>query len=152
MSDYGTIAEADSYLASNSTWLALTDAQKTTHLTRAEAYLDALDWKGDLADSAQTIAWPRTGVLDKEGRTVDEATVPDDITSAFFECAALDLAGTLYANADTPLTSKTVTAGSVSVSKDYAGATSTAPAHGNWVQNLIEQYLNLATANTLLRA
>lgn len=152
MSDYGTIAEADTYLAADSDWLALTDAQKTTHLTRAEAYLDSLSWKGDIADDAQTIAWPRTGVIDKEGRSVDEATVPDDITSAFFECAALDLDGTLFANSDTPLTSKTVTAGSVSVSKSYAGASDTAPVHGNWVENLIKQYLNTADENVLLRA
>ena len=152
MSDYGTISEADTYLATNATWLALTDAEKTVHLTRSEAYLDSQDWQGDITASAQTIAWPRTSVIDKEGREVASDSVPDDITSAFFECAAIDLAGTLYDTAETSVTSKTVTAGSVSVSKDYSSPTSTTPLHGNWVQNLIEQYLDTADDNLLLRA
>jgi hypothetical protein len=149
MSDYGTATEADTYLGLP--WSALTAAQKAASLTKAEAYLDSLDWQGELTATTQTIAWPRTGVYDKEGREVASDSVPDDITSAFFECAALDSTGELFYTPEANVTSKSVSAGSVSVSKTYTDTTA-APIHGQWVQNLIEQYLNQYPSDSLLRA
>ena len=149
MSDYGTTAEADAYLGLP--WSSLTTAQKEASLTKAEAYLDSMDWQGSLTATSQTIAWPRTGVYDKEGREVASDSVPADITSAFFECAKLDSTGELFYTPEAQVTSKSVSAGSVSVSKTYTDTVS-APLHGQWVQNLIDQYLNQYSSDSLLRA
>ena len=149
---YGTIAEADTYWTGNTEWLAQTDTQKQKNLDRSESYLDSLNWQGVLTDAAQTIAWPRTGVVDREDRPVDPDTIPDDITAAYFECAELDRTGELYTTAEAALTSKTVAAGSVSVSKSYSGSSNTAPVHGEYVDNLVDQYLENFSEYSLLRA
>ena len=149
---YGTIAEADVYLASNQQWLAQTTEAKQKNLDRSEVYLDSLCWQGSLTDTLQTIAWPRTGVIDQEGRTVDPDTIPVEITNAFFECAALDMTGSLYAPEESSVTAKTVSAGSVSVSKNYSEPSSPPPAHGMWVDTLISQYMCQLEEDHLLRA
>ena len=146
---YGTVAEADTYLGLP--WTTLTTAAKEASLVKAEAYLDSLDWQGSITSTDQTIAWPRTGVIDKEGRTVASDAVPADITSAFFECAKLDSTGELFYTPEAQVTSKSVSAGAVSVSKTYTDTTS-APIHGQWIQNLIDQYLNQYASDSLLRA
>ncbi len=147
---YGNLQDAETYLGSP--WLDQTTEAKQKNLYRAEQYLDSLDWQGELTDPEQEIAWPRTGVYDSEGRAVPDDAIPSDITDAYYECAGLDHAGTLYATQEAAVTAKSVTAGSVSVSKEYLTSQAQEPTHGVYVETLIGQYLEQFDEHHLMRA
>ncbi|MEO0955674.1 MAG: DnaT-like ssDNA-binding protein [Pseudomonadota bacterium] len=117
---YVTREEADAYasLRSWTTWAALTDPAKDAVLLDAASYLDlSYDWKGSIASTSQAMAWPRQGVVDHEGRTVDSASVPARVKNAQIELANIAVAngGQLVTN-QTERDISRVQAGSVSVS------------------------------------
>ncbi len=147
---YGTLEGAEAYLGSP--WRDQAAGAKQKNLHKAEQYLDSLNWQGELTDSAQDIAWPRTGVYDSEGRAVPDDTIPDDVVTAYYECAGLDFEGGLYSTQEAAVTSKSVTAGSVSVSKEYLTSQVQEPTHGQYVEMLIGQYLEQFDEYHLLRA
>lgn len=82
---YGTLAEHNAYWASHgnpSTWTGATDAVKTAAFVTASEYLDAkygTAWKGWKAVEGQVLAWPRSGVVDNDYRSVSSTTVPQTI-------------------------------------------------------------------------
>ena len=87
-----TQAAADAYMASHArgsvSWGALGDPAKEIYLVTAFRELQRLCYKGaKTGGSAQTAAWPRTSVLDREGDPIDENTIPDDIKNAQIEYA-----------------------------------------------------------------
>ncbi len=140
MSDYGTLAGADTYHTGNATWEAYTDAVKNAALDAASIYLDVgFFWKGVIAESDQDNAWPRAGVYDLEGRYVASDSVPTPIVNAFYEIALIDAAGSLYDQDGSVLKSKAVAAGSVSSSKTYT-TYKILPNHGEYVSAMLKPY------------
>lgn len=100
---YATIAEADAYSTGRgwTAWGTASDAEKEFALKDAAVYLDSsYTWKGSIATLSQALAWPRAEVTDKEGRTLDNSTIPQRIKDASAELANLRLAGPLVTAAD----------------------------------------------------
>lgn len=139
MAIYGTELDADTYLADKPTWLALTSAEKQVFLERAARWLDMQRWRGNATDAYQDLTWPRSGMYNRNGGSLDPSIIPDDILSASYELAYLDHDGkSLFADSVTidyasssgaagGLTRNTVTAGKsggVEVTKEYATSTS----------------------------
>lgn len=113
---YATLAEADAYAAARSwtDWDALTDAAKEARLTEAAVYLDtSYAWKGSITSTAQVMSWPRTGVVDGEGRVLATDAYPDRLKAAQIELARLASA-TLVTN-DATGEVKQIQAGSVGI-------------------------------------
>jgi hypothetical protein len=113
---YATLAEADAYASARSwaDWAALTDAVKELRLTEAATYIDtSYTFKGTITSSAQVMAWPRTGVVDSEGREIAADAYPTRLKEAQIELARIASAG-LVTN-DTAGEVTALTAGSVSL-------------------------------------
>ena len=86
---YASLAEAEAYMATlvhKDAW-AGTDQTKEAALQQATRLLDTLAWKGRKATAAQALAWPRTGVTDRDGYEVDPATIPVALRNACAEFA-----------------------------------------------------------------
>jgi len=63
-------------------------ADKEAAIRRATAYLNGLAWKGTRTlGRAQSLAWPRTGVVDCEGLSIGDAEIPLDLIYAQHELA-----------------------------------------------------------------
>ncbi len=98
---YATSAEADVYLATNATWLALTDSEKDAHLLNATYYID------------------------KNYNCTFSDTVEDEAGYACSILAAKDMASSIYTVDDTggsSIVEKEVKAGSVLTKKRYGGS------------------------------
>ena len=115
---YVTVAEFVTYGTAKG-WdslLNLSNAALEQLLKDAFTYLNnSFGWKGQITDLSQAGAWPRVNVVDKEGRTLDSATVPTVV-----ENAQMEIAGLQHINGDilatrTDGTVKSVKAGSVAV-------------------------------------
>lgn len=120
MAIYGTEAGADVYLANEPTWLALTSADKQIQLEEAALWLNTQSWLGSAADAYQDNAWPRSGMYNRNGGSIDSSTTPDDVLNASYELAFLNFSGkTLFAS---------------SVTKDYAASSGAA---GGLIQNTV---------------
>ena len=95
----------------------LTAPQVDPFHTIAREYMDATyEWDGSITSLDQATSWPRTGVTDKEGRTIASDAVPEQIKQA-----QIELAIAAEANSNRILDNagaagvKSVKAGSVSV-------------------------------------
>lgn len=114
---YATLAEADAYAAARSwaDWAALTTAAKELRLTEAAIYLDtSYSWKGSITSEAQAMSWPRTGVVDLEGRTIASDAYPARLKAAQIELARLASTTALVTN-DAQGEVKSIQAGSVGI-------------------------------------
>lgn len=80
-----SVADADTFHTDrgNTTWTG-TDAVKEVALRRASFFLThAFSWKGEpLTQRTQALAWPRVGVIDGDGFSVDSDAVPQEIKDA----------------------------------------------------------------------
>ena len=90
---YVTLAAATTYLTDarlwTSTWIAATTAIKETALIWATMLIDvSFDFPGYITDQDQALRWPRSGVVDADGRFVDYDTIPSLIVKATCELAA----------------------------------------------------------------
>ena len=90
---YATLVEADAYHANrlhNSAWTGASDATKESALIWATNLLDAnMGWHGYATTDTQALDWPRTGVVDKNGYTIDSDVIPQDLKNAQSELAFL---------------------------------------------------------------
>ena len=119
---YASVAEADLYLAADpgrsTTWAAYTEDQKEQGLVQATRYLDSFTWRGNLTDETtpQATEWPRANLTDKNGLTVNSATVPQEIEDATIILAYEFLGDTSLSDSfDTSSNVKRVKAGSVEI-------------------------------------
>jgi hypothetical protein len=108
---YATVLEADSYFEDKlggEDWIDLEDSVKSQALITATSLLDDKSWIGIIADSSQSLAWPRIGSFfdPKLGYVValDSTEVPTRIITALYE-----LALHLSANTDVLSSSSSVT-------------------------------------------
>jgi len=96
---YISRANADSYFTNHGSptdWTGATDANKDSALRYATVFLDSMyTWRGTIADESQVLRWPRAGVVDDEGRDIDDDTIPQKIKDAQCELGLLHLASVL---------------------------------------------------------
>lgn len=90
VNSYADVGDSITYFLDtlrSSRWTAVDVNTKSAALIDATRYLDRLNWIGTKTSSAQPLAWPRSGVVDKEGNVVDGGTVPSFIKEATYEVA-----------------------------------------------------------------
>ncbi len=101
---YGVDSEADTYMTARwggSAWSdAEVDERKQT-LVSATRMIDRENWLGQKTVSAQALEFPRTGLTDKDGNSVDSATVPLVVEEANYELAFALLNDAAVQEADT---------------------------------------------------
>jgi hypothetical protein len=88
---YPSLAEAEAYIETrlhSSTWLAATDEVKKASLVMATRVLDGvMCWTGSAASETQKLAWPRTGMYNRNGVEIGDTIVPDELKEATTELA-----------------------------------------------------------------
>lgn len=111
---YASIATVDAYATARAltAWTG-TDAVKEAAIREATVYLDtSYAWKGAIEVETQALAWPREGVLDKEGREV--TGLPQRVIDACCELAVMKLSAALVTSRSEAEV-QSMTAGSVSI-------------------------------------
>jgi len=102
---YSTLAEAETYFESRlhkTDWSGETDADKNIALVWATRLLDEqVDWVGVVWDDDQALRWPRSSVVDADGRDVTYDTIPQFLKDATAELAMHLLAGDRVDDDDT---------------------------------------------------
>ncbi|KKB09401.1 DnaT-like ssDNA-binding protein [Devosia chinhatensis] len=97
MSDhYGTREDANTYHAArgNASWAAATTGARDAALVRGSQSLDGLygaRYPGTITDAAQSLLWPRQGVIFR-GQVFNDDVVPLPIIRAAYELALRELA------------------------------------------------------------
>lgn len=122
---YVTLAEATTYYtdrAHSSAWEDFED--KSDVLVTASLMLDwYMPWKGSKTDSTQSMEWPRSDVLLRDGTEVAVDTIPSYIKTAVFELALFSLASDRAG--DNALAGiEQIKAGSLSIKSSQGGANS----------------------------
>jgi len=88
---YASLTEADVYFYTRlftGDWTDAETADKEKSLKWATRLLDErVQWNGSIASNAQALRWPRTGVVDQDGRTVSHTSIPDFLINATSEFA-----------------------------------------------------------------
>lgn len=118
---YSDVSDADDYFNGSSQfsdWDALTTAEKQRGLVSSTRLLERQTWQGSKTSSSQDLAWPRTGVTDRDGEAVDSATIPAEIIEAS-QLLALDIAlgQSVESSTTTEDLNKRIKAGSVEIEK-----------------------------------
>ena len=140
VNSYVSLADAVAYMADRlytDAWDSATSGQQEKALIMAATALDSQNWKGVITSDDQAMAWPRSGVYDREGREVDSATVPQPVKDAQAEIALAILAED-PADARDPAV-KRMKAGSVEV--EYRSALSAASAIRGAALPLVKPFL-----------
>lgn len=76
---YVSVTDVDTYCENRglTTWSnSYDDDAKEQAILRAMDYIEALFWKGLKANESNALEWPRSGVVDKNGYTVEDNAVP----------------------------------------------------------------------------
>jgi hypothetical protein len=130
---YLSEADADTYHTNHgnpTTWSSKTTAQKEEALRLATQYVDATyggSWLGRRNLQAQALDWPRLGVTDFDGFTVDSDAVPRQVADATAEMAGRYAAGTtLFPDLTSPgtITSERVKVEGIEEEIHYVGGRS----------------------------
>jgi hypothetical protein len=66
---------------------AYSDDQKEQAILRAMDYLEALPWKGAKEDEDNALEWPRSGVVDHNGYSIDSDEIPAGIINGVCRAA-----------------------------------------------------------------
>jgi hypothetical protein len=93
---YNSLAELETYYTAHGApegWSTLDDVAKCKHARNAAAWMDRRwPWLGLITyavSPAQALAWPRSGAVDRDGRTIDRETIPTGIKSLHAEVTKL---------------------------------------------------------------
>lgn len=134
---FADVAWADAYFAAqlySEEWETATADQKAQALITATRSLARLRWDGWPATAAQPLPFPRTGLLDREGRySIPSGIFPEDLKAATAEAAKQYLADGQLPS--TPLETTGIhrlKAGSVEVEYEAGGAP-----QKEWVSDLV---------------
>ena len=123
---YITLADADQNHedrpAVGTTWADATSDEKNAALLFATKMLDSLVvWTGWVASETQSLLWPRTGMVYRNGYSVDTDVVPTELQEATAEFARQSLVGDITGNSDVEAQGITkIKAGSVEIAFDQA--------------------------------
>lgn len=91
---YATLAEAQAYmdsLAYKAAWASATQAAREGALRSACRKLDLCSWKGTKTTGPQALEWPRYGVTDRSGYSIEASTIPTWLKNAQAEQALREL-------------------------------------------------------------
>ena len=89
---YCTVQFYKDYWDNKGVTVGETDEQIQAAIVTVTQYIDGNNkWKGCIVDSDQTLAWPRYGVVDNEGRNIASDIVPLDVQYATSEYASREL-------------------------------------------------------------
>ena len=78
----------DDHPQSGTTWSGASNDLKDQALLMATQLLDQhIDWTGAASDVIQILEWPRTGMWDRNGNSMDSASIPADLVNATAEFA-----------------------------------------------------------------
>ena len=87
---YMTRLQADAYMTTRlyvSQWNLASDNSKERALQMATRELDAMAWLGTRTDSTQLLSWPRSGLVNYDGYSLDSTVIPDFLMYATAELA-----------------------------------------------------------------
>lgn len=102
---YLDAAEADVYFDNRlhaSAWTSASADDKDRALIMATLDLDSrIEWAGYKASTMQALGWPRSGIVDDDGYSVDSSKIPDEIKTATCELALVLLGKDTTATSDT---------------------------------------------------
>lgn len=87
---YVSVVDADTYFSGRlyaGQWTGATAVDKEKALRMAARILNRQRFIGTITSTAQLLAWPRRGVVDYEGRPLNESAVPAAIIEAQCELA-----------------------------------------------------------------
>lgn len=135
-----TLSQAETYFDGRLyvlDWSGASDGDKEKAMKMATRALNRMAWRGSLTDDSQVLAWPRQGVIGREGREIAVTTVPQDVKDAQAELALALLREDLTAD-DSNRGVKRVKAGTVEL--EYNGE-APAKALPDAVQELLDPYL-----------
>lgn len=88
---YISVADATTYFEGSidhDLWDAATNDTRERALISATRMMDRQDWLGSKYSSSQDLEWPRSGLTDKNGDSLDETTVPQQVLDATCELAS----------------------------------------------------------------
>ena len=92
---YITVSEFDSYwLDRGETFEALPAKQAAIIISTQYVDLNFI-WKGSIVSDSQTLAWPRSGVYDDQGRAIANDTIPVKLKNAICEYAKRQLSSSI---------------------------------------------------------
>lgn len=118
---YGTLAEANTYLADSlraAAWAFLDDDTKKQALITATRLIERQPLAGTKTDPAQDLHFPATGVTDCDGTAIPDDEVPLKILQAEFELAyELTQSADLETSSGTGDNNKVLKAGSAMVER-----------------------------------
>ena len=89
---YATVIEADTYHSGrlfNTEWTAATTANKETSLIMATRLINLNKFTGIKTTSTQALKYPRYGIYDDDGNSIDSDTNPQALIDAVSEYAFL---------------------------------------------------------------
>lgn len=117
---YISVADASGYFSlsyNRTAWADVSTRDKEKSLAEATRLLDLfVQWKGYIASTTQRLRWPRTSVIDVDGRTVDSESIPQAIKDATCELAYSILSNDGFDISENPVDK--VKVGSISVDFD----------------------------------
>ena len=90
---YCTVADGNLYHTMRlfgAVWISANETTKTASLVWATSMLDnQVDWMGTKVTESQSLRWPRTGVIDRDGHSINQRTIPISLANATAELARL---------------------------------------------------------------
>lgn len=87
---YATRAEGDTYAGDrlqSTAWTGASNDEKDQALLQATRRIDQEDFAGWKVDEDQALSWPRSGVVGRNGYTLDHETIPQLVKDAQIELA-----------------------------------------------------------------
>lgn len=100
-------AHVQFYSPEDTSWVALTLAQKQLALITSTRFVDSLlRWAGTSLKADQALRWPRQAFKDSDGRTIPAGTIPDKIKQATATLALESLTSDIYDEGVTLLSQK----------------------------------------------
>ncbi len=130
---YLSVADTDTYHTNHSAsadWSGATESAKEQALRLATQYLDVrfVDyWQGWRTNQTQSLAWPRTGVIDSDEFVIENDEMPVRLKNAVAELALRVIQGdTLLADIDEPGDNKVedIQVGPIKINAEFLGCRS----------------------------
>jgi len=102
---YRSIANITEWVLTNphdSTWTTLTETQQKGYAIMSCRILnEQMDWDGWVIDADQALDLPRSGMVNRKGRSIDNDEIPSEVQDAQSELARLLAIGDRTGDADT---------------------------------------------------
>ena len=150
---YSEVAEALSWMTNRLNMDPFINAIEKTQeqaLITATDLLESQQWDGKREDNSQPLAFPRTGLTDKEGVAIDGTTIPTEIMDSVYLLAILVLKDSqLQFHSGTRVTG--ITTSNTEIRLSYSGSAKTGKLPDNILQ-LIGSFLSRSKSTDLVES